>query len=199
MPPTEGGGMEAFMSILPNKKGDPDIYAKYDKKREQVPDPTVSGVKIFGYRSGAVYKMLLASLYYFFAGLYIVMGIVGEIKYLSFEPIDVVLSILKYAFWIIMFFSPLIFLSDFKYRETLPFFKKRDAVSSFIGILLVWMFCYFMANVNIYCMSNTYKNSLEKFTEQQRIQRMENSTTVNTTNVNDGNKEPATTEKSKDK
>jgi hypothetical protein len=128
-------------------------------------------IKLFGFRSGLAYKMIPAIFYYAFALFYIGSGIYGEIRYLSFTPIDVVLMIFKYIFWILIFFSPAIFLSDFKYRDSLPFFKKRETGSTLIGLILVWMFCYFMANVNIYCMSDTYKESLnehQKWLEEQR-------------------------------
>ena len=159
------------MAFLPyQKEKNPDIYQKYDAKREQKENPQISRVKLFGFRSGAVYKMMLASFYYLFAGLYIFSGIYGEIKYLTFEPMDIVLMVLKYIFWILLFFSPAIFLSDFEYRKSLPVFRNYQASSSLIGLLIVWMFCYFMANVNIYCMSPTYQESLRKYNEQLQLE-----------------------------
>ena len=136
-------------------------------------------IKLFGFRSGLAYKMIPAILYYAFALFYIGTGIYGEIRYYRFEPVDVVLDILKYIFFFIMFFSPAIFLSDFKYRDNLPFFKKRDAVASATGLILVWMFCYFMANVNIYCMSDTYKQSQAEYSaylNEQNTQETESPT-----------------------
>lgn len=151
------------MAYKPYKaKKNQDIYAKYDSGRGKQKASVGGNIKLFGFRSGLSYKMIPAIFYYAFAVFYIGTGIYGEIAYLKFEPIDVVLMIFKYIFWILIFFSPAIFLSDFKYRDSLPFFKKRTAGASLIGLILVWMFCYFMANVNIYCMSPTYKDSLEK-------------------------------------
>ncbi|MFQ9515231.1 MAG: hypothetical protein ACLRZ9_05325 [Eubacterium sp.] len=150
-----------------------DIYAKYDRKRAAGNQANESRIKLFGFRSGLSYKMIPAMLYYAFALFYIGTGIYGEIKYLEFEPIDIVLLILKYIFWILIFFSPAIFLSDFKYRDSLPLFKKRETGSSLIGLILVWMFCYFMANVNIYCMSQTYKDSLAKHEEWLKEQQQQ--------------------------
>lgn len=159
----------AYKPFKPNKSQD--IYAKYDNKRTAKKSADNNRIKLFGFRSGRAYKMIPAILYYAFALFYVGTGIYGELKYLKFEPIDIVLMIFKYIFWVLIFFSPAIFLSDFKYRDSLPLFKKREIGASLIGLILVWMFCYFMANVNIYCMSDTYKASLEQHSEWLKEQQ----------------------------
>lgn len=126
------------------------------------------GIKIFGFRSGKSYKMIPALLYYGFMALIIVSSVYGELRYYKFETMDYILMAYKYIFFTILFFSPLIFLSDFKYREKIPFFKKHTARSSIIGLIIVWMFCYFIAEINIMCMSDTWVNSKNKYLEQIR-------------------------------
>lgn len=155
-----------------------DIYAKYNNKKPDKNTTNSGGVKLFGFRSGIAYKMIPAALYYAFMIFYIGTGIYGEIKYYKFEPIDIVLMILKYIFFFIWFLSPAIFLSDFKYRESLPFFKKRNVGSSIIGIIVVSMFCSFMTYVYKECMSDTYKKSVEAYAkileEQNNTDNKEN-------------------------
>ena len=107
--------------------------------------------------------MILAILYYGFMTFYIITGIYGEIKYYTFEPMDVVLFVIKYIFFFILFFSPAIFLSDFKYRDSIPLFKRRTAGASITGLIIIWMFCYLMVNINIYCMSDTWKKSRDDY------------------------------------
>lgn len=150
-----------------------DIYKKNHKKSNHY--DVKNGlkddrIKLFGFRSGLSYKMIPAILYYLFMLFYIFTGIYGEIKYYSFEPMDIVLTIIKYIFFFILLFSPAIFLSDFKYRDSLPLFKKRTKSATITGLIIVWMFCLFMINVNIYCMSDTWKQSRDehdKYLEQQ--------------------------------
>ena len=96
------------------------------------------GVKIFGLRSAKAYKMIPALLYYAAMAYFIGASIVGELLHYKFETIDYILMIEKYLFFAILFFSPLIFLSDFKYREKLPLFKKHTFSSSLSGILLFY-------------------------------------------------------------
>lgn len=86
-------------------------------------------------------------------GFFIASAIYGELRYYEFETMDYVLMVYKYIFFTILFFSPLIFLSDFKYREKLPLFKKHTAGTSAAGLIIVCLFCYFIAQVNIMCMS----------------------------------------------
>ena len=161
----------AYKPFKPNKSN-PDIYAKYDSRRQRESDPSYKGVKLFGFRTGLAYKMIPAVLYYAFMLFYVGSAIYGEATTLKFEPTDIVLTVLKYIFFAIMVFSPDIFLSDFKYRDSLPFFKKHQAGSSLMGLILVWMMCYFMININIYCMSDSYRASLKEY-EVQRQEQME--------------------------
>ena len=129
------------------------------------------GVKIFGLRSGKSYKMIPALLYYFIVALILVASVYGELKHYKFESLDYILMFSKYIFFGILFLSPLIFLSNFKYRDKLPFFKKHTAGSSLIGLIIVWMFCYFMANVDIMCMSDTWTKSRDAYSKQLQQER----------------------------
>ena len=120
-------------------------------------------VKVFGFRSGKLYKMIIAFLYYVACAYIVVTSIVNEFKYYSFEAIDIVLVIIKYIFIIIFLFSPLIFLSDFKYVYNIPLFKKKEKAASAIGIIIVLAICYFMMQLNIYVGSNLYKSSVKEY------------------------------------
>lgn len=147
-----------------NHRNERDIYAKYDKpKNARYVDN--GDVKVFGFRSGKIYKMLPAAIYYAIAAYYLIGGIYGEFANFQFEPIDYILNVLKYIFYIIMYFSPLIFLSDFKYTKSLPLFKNKTIGSSLIGLIIVIVFCLFMTMVNKMCLSETYYKSAEAYYE----------------------------------
>lgn len=155
-----------------NKKND-NYYFRNSLKNDRI--------KLFGFRSGLSYKMIPAILYYVFMLFYISTGIYGEIKHYSFETMDIVLTIIKYIFFFILFFSPAIFLSDFKYRDSLPLFRKRTKSATITGLIIVWIFCYFMINVNIYCMSDTWKQSRDNY-NKYLMEQQENSTYNGETN-----------------
>ena len=59
-------------------------------------------------------------------------------------------------------------MSDFKYIDNIPVFRKHNPVSGFIGILVVILLCYGIMQVEIYCMSDTYKTSVQKYDEEYR-------------------------------
>ena len=114
---------------------------------------------------------LLALIYYICAGFYIYSGIYGELAYFQFEPMDYVVSILKYIFFIVLAFSPLLFLSDYSYIDKLPFFKKKQLSSTIIGLIIVAMFCTFMISVNKMCLSKTYFDSADKYYAKLEAER----------------------------
>ncbi len=127
-------------------------------------------VKVFGFRSGKSWKMIIAVLYYFLAAFILVTSIINEFRYYSFEAIDVVLVVLKYIFIFVFLFSPLIFLSDFKYTYNIPLFKKKERSKSAIGMIIVLGVCYFMMQLNIYVGSNLYKSSVKEYTLKNTAQ-----------------------------
>lgn len=127
-------------------------------------------VRIFGFRSGRAWKMIPAMLYYAFAAFIVISSAYGEVAHYKYEPMDVVLTVLRYIFLTVMLYSPLIFLSEFKYRDNLPLFRKRDVKLSIIGIIIVITFCYFMINTNIYVMSKTWKTSRDQYAKQVQIE-----------------------------
>ena len=60
------------MAYKPYKtKKEKDIYARYDGKNTKANNYDNGSVKLFGFRSGAVYKMVPAILYYAFIIFYI--------------------------------------------------------------------------------------------------------------------------------
>ena len=145
-------------------------------------------IKIFGFRSGAAYKMIPAILYYAFMAFYIFTGIYGELKFYKFEAMDYVLLIFRYSFFILLFYSPLIFLSDFSYRDRLPLFKKRKAGYTLMGLILIWMFCYFMTSVDLMCMSDTWKKSRDDYSRKLQIEREKNLKEKESFTASDGEK-----------
>ncbi len=139
-------------------------------------------VKTFGFRSGKSYKMIPAILYYLFAASVVVMSVIGELTHYKFEAQDYILFVFKYVFITVLLFSPLIFLSDYNYVYKLPLFGRKEKTKSLIGMIVVFMICYFMWNIQIYATSDTYKKSVEKYTKQiereakERAKKMEKQT-----------------------
>ena len=127
-------------------------------------------VKVFGFRSGKSWKMIIAVLYYVVAAFILVTSIINEFRYYQFEVIDVVLVVIKYIFIFVFLFSPLLFLSDFKYVYRIPLFKNKEKTKSLIGMIIVLSFCYLMMQLNIYVGSNLYKNSVKEYTLKNTTQ-----------------------------
>lgn len=154
-------------------------------------------VKVFGFRSGSAWKMILALAYYITVSLIWFPSIYSEFTYLKFTGMDIILDIFKYAFIGIWLYAPLLFFSDFKYVDKLPMFKNKTFGQCLSGYILVFMFCYFMWNVDIMCMSDTYQQSYKEFSEQLQEEaesrRLENENNYENT---DTTKEETTVETS---
>lgn len=127
-------------------------------------------VKVFGFRSGKSWKMIIAVLYYALAAFILVTSVINEFRYYKFEPIDVILVIIKYVFIFVFLFSPLIFLSDFKYTYNIPLFRNKERSKSAIGMIIVLGICYLMMQLNIYVGSNLYKSSVKEYTLKNTAQ-----------------------------
>ena len=127
-------------------------------------------VKVFGFRSGKSWKMIIAVLYYVLVSFVFVTSVINEFRYYKFEPIDVVLVIIKYVFIFVFLFSPLIFLSDFKYTYNIPLFRNKERSKSAIGLIIVLGICYLMMQLNIYVGSNLYKSSVKEYSLKNTVQ-----------------------------
>lgn len=157
----------AYKPFKPNKgsyySGNTQNNSKYEIKR----------LKLFGFRSGAAWKMIPALFYYALAFLIIVSSIMGEIREFEFTWLDVILCILKYIFIFVVAFSPAIFLSDFEYNKKLPIFKAGSFVAKAMGFVLVNVLCIFLIWTYEYCMSDTYKDSADAYYEEMESKNLE--------------------------
>ncbi len=95
--------------------------------------------KVFGFRSGKIWKMMIAILYYFcaFAVLFFGLSTPLPIAACSYDQNLYYLSILVLFVWMM---SPAIFLSNTPFREWLPLFRKHIRSSSVVGMMIVFLF-----------------------------------------------------------
>ena len=86
--------------------------------------------KIFGFRSGKLYKKIISTAYF-------VLAVITSLLFLL--TIESTLDALVAAEVTVSLFVPYIFLSDFKFREKIPLFKKHKAGYSFLGLICVYV------------------------------------------------------------
>lgn len=148
-------------------------YFDYENEQKKESRYQIQRMKLFGFRSGLAWKMIPALIYYFVVGFIIIGSINGEIYYFEFEPTDIVLDILKYIFLTILLYSPAIFLSDFKYNKKIPLLKENSAGLKCAGMVIIILFCVFNIVMDMYCMSEKYVASYEKYYEEVEAQKKE--------------------------
>lgn len=92
--------------------------------------------KLLGFRTNTIWKKVLSILYLIFCFLYLISVIFTE-KYVNITNYDFIISqICDFLVFVIMI-SPYIFLSNTKFRDKLPLFKKHTKGASLAGLLII--------------------------------------------------------------
>ena len=92
--------------------------------------------KLLGFRTNTAWKKVLSILYLIFCLLYLISVIFAE-KYVNITNYDFMISqICDFLIFVIMI-SPYIFLSNTKFRDKLPLFKKHTQGASLAGLLII--------------------------------------------------------------
>lgn len=94
------------------------------------------GWRLLGFRSRRPWKMVVASVYYVSWIVFAVAVLASQSPHVS-DARDRLLDVVLGLILAFLTLSPAIFLSDFAYRSRLPFFKRRNAVWSAAGLVMV--------------------------------------------------------------
>lgn len=89
---------------------------------------SIKSSKILGFRSNTIWKKILSILYLFFVFLYVI---------IFFTTIESVNDAIDAIQGLLIIISPYVFLSSFKLRDYLPFFKEHKKWKSFAGLIIV--------------------------------------------------------------
>lgn len=99
-----------------------------------IPEPKRG--KLFGFRSKRIWKMVVASAYYALCVIATI-GVFASIRPYATSTADKVLDVVSYLIVVLIFLSPAFLLSEFGYRDRLPFFKRRKVLWSAAGLAIV--------------------------------------------------------------
>lgn len=94
--------------------------------------------KLLGFRSGTPWKELLAAVYYLACATFLVIGMATP-PLIACGPWDTAVVKLSTFVLFLWMLSPAIFLSDTDFRAKLPLFKKRIAMYSLVGLMIVFV------------------------------------------------------------
>ena len=116
--------------------------------------------KLFGFRSNK-------TLHKFIAVIYMLILIIVTFSILFGMPenasgFDIIISDARSLLSVALFASPFIFLSDTKYRDKIPFFKKRNSTSSLVGFVCVFILFMVVWSILGNFFSDDYKNYLKQ-------------------------------------
>lgn len=117
---------------------------------------------LFGFRSGTLWKMIVATVYYAFGLVVLFFGLFSSpfIEAGAYDTSVYRATVVIIFFWIE---SPVIFLSDTPIREKLPFFRHHTASYSLVGMMCMCvLFVYLFATVDSYH-TEEYKSRMQEF------------------------------------
>lgn len=99
--------------------------------------------KIWGFRSGTPWKMIVATLYYLMALSVLWFGATTPIPVAAGTRDGIVYGASVFVIFLTMV-SPAIFLSDTPIRRTLPLFKENIRSKAVVGMMIVWVVCIYL-------------------------------------------------------
>ncbi len=92
--------------------------------------------KLLGFRTNKIWKKIVSILYLIFCFIYL-LGVIGTEKYVNITNHDFIISQICDSLIFVIMITPYIFLSNTKFRNILPLFKKHSIGASTIGLIIV--------------------------------------------------------------
>lgn len=92
--------------------------------------------RLFGFRSGTPWKMILASVYYLACIAFLILAMTTPLLVQGSRSDDQITRLSAFVLFLLLI-SPAILLSDTGYRDGLPFFKARRVSQSVAGMMAV--------------------------------------------------------------
>lgn len=120
--------------------------------------------KLFGFRSGKPWKMVIASIYYAAVFMVACFAVTTPLPDQTsiYDKAIYLLSSLILVLWML---SPAIFLSNTKFREKLPIFRNRTGSSSLLGMMIVFLFFAYLFAAVEDLHSLAYKDLIRHYSE----------------------------------
>lgn len=99
-------------------------------------EPIKKTGKLLGFRTNKIWKKIVSILYLIFCFIYL-LGVIGTEKYVNITNHDFIISQICDSLIFVIMITPYIFLSNTKFRNILPLFKKHSIGASTIGLIIV--------------------------------------------------------------
>lgn len=133
--------------------------------------------KLWGVRTNKLWKKIITSLYYLLCLVFIILSLndVPEIKANLYDMIIYKVStILVSASYLI----PMIFISNFKFKDKIPLLKKKKWWSDVFGFIIIFLFMFCCSNVVTLFHSKDYQQRYEEYNTTQIIYQHQESDEV---------------------
>ncbi len=99
-------------------------------------EPIKNTGKLLGFRTNIIWKKIVSIIYLIFCFIYL-LGVIGAEKYVNITNHDFIISQIYDTLIFVIMITPYIFLSNTRFRNILPLFKKHSLGASAIGLIFV--------------------------------------------------------------
>lgn len=124
--------------------------------------------KLLGFRTNKIWKKIVSILYLIFCFIYLLAVICTE-KYVNITNHDFIISQICDSMIFVIMITPYIFLSNTKFRNILPLFKKHNIGASAIGLIIVTIIIGIISGVIDAAHSEEFLNDRENHAYTETI------------------------------
>ena len=133
--------------------------------------------KIVGFRSNKTWKKIIASLYYLFCLIYIIQSL-NNVPVIKANIYDMVIHKISAFLMGLSYLLPIIFISNFKFKDKIPLLKKKKWWSDVFGFIIVFLFMVFCSNIVTLFHSKYYLQRYEEYNATEIIYQKQESDEV---------------------
>lgn len=116
---------------------------------------------LWGFRTNKLWKKIIATFYYLFA-LNLIITTLNDTPQISAKLYDFLINKLSSFLKASAFLIPILFISDFKFKDKIPLLKKKKLWSDILGFIIIFITIFLVGNKLTLLHSNDY---IQKYNE----------------------------------
>lgn len=133
--------------------------------------------KLWGFRTNKLWKKIIAVLYYLFCLILIIFSL-NDVPEIKADLYDMIIYKVSTILMSTSYLIPMIFISNFKFKDKIPLLKKKKWWSDVFGFIIIFLFMFCCSNVVTLFHSKDYQQRYEEYNATQIIYQPQESDEV---------------------
>lgn len=133
--------------------------------------------KLWGFRTNKLWKKIIAVLYYLFCLILIILSL-NDVPEIKADLYDMIIYKVSTILMSTSYLIPMIFISNFKFKDKIPLLKKKKWWSDVFGFIIIFLFMFCCSNVVTLFHSKDYQQRYEEYNATQIIYQPQESDEV---------------------